>query len=261
MKVFHLVSIPDLKDTIKANDFVYNQKFVKPQSLLIPFGKRFPVQKDMPIQNPQLGKDATMERAYKFASEMNVMDLQLLHLCYQHAVAHDVKKIEKRREGVVKERDHFMDQHAIDKEVYDQRFTILRGWMKRFRMEKVFDHLKLRSMDEYKHLMQLVHHKIDNTNKTMHHLLLKQFNQDPAQNLTPAELEKITGFNEELVRIKINLQHHELLAVNEMQHRLAEQGAAEAMTRIQQNQKMLQMHNTSSHTGQAALLKRVNKVS
>lgn len=260
MKIFHLVSIPDLKDMIKSTDFVYNQKYVRPQSLLIPLEKRFPIQKDMPIQNPAIARDVTMERAYKFVSEMNAMDLQLLHLCYHHAMAHDVKKVEKRRATEIQERAHYMDQHAIEIEVYDQRFTIMRGWMKRFHMEKVFDNLKLNSMDQLKHLMQLVHHKIDQTNKTMHHLLLKQFNQDPGQILTPAEIERMTGFSEEMARVKINLQHHQLLSVNEMQHRLAEQGAAEAMTRIQQNQRLLQMHNSSIRDGHEQLMKKTNKI-
>lgn len=255
MKIFHLVSIPNLKDTIKSTEFVYNEKYVRPQSLLIPFAKRFPIQRDMPTQNPQLARDPTMERAYKFVSEMNPMDLQLLHLSFHHAMAHDVKKAEKRRDVVIQERAHFMDQHAIEIEVYDQRFSIMRGWMKRFRMEKIFDELKINTMDELKKLMQLVHHKIDNDHQIRQHLLLKQFDLDPGQILTPAAIEKITGFSEQMARVKINLQHQQLLSVNEMQHRLAQQGAAEAMTRIQENQRILQMHHSSSHNEQASLKK------
>lgn len=251
MKVFHLLSIPNLAEPMKATEFVYNQKFVEPGSLLIPLEKRVPPQKDMPIINPKLMKDPSLERSYKFVSEMNMFDQQLIIQAYRHALAASADRLHTRHQIDERERARRADEHAIAWEIESQRFSIARGWMKRFHMEKVFEHLKIKTMDDLKHLVHIIHERTDIRNNHMHHVMLKQRNQDLGQFLSPIEWARVTGRDEEMIRIKIDLQHKGMLSVNDMQLRLAQQGAAEAMTRIQQNEKLL-----NTHTGQVPLMKK-----
>lgn len=261
MKIFQLLAIPDLRQPVKSTEFAYNEKYVAVGSVLIPFDKRFPIQRDMPTQAPQLTKDLSFERSYKFICEMTPGDKQFIKMAYHNAMAHDVSKKEKRQEIWNRERDRFFDQHAINVEVETQRVSIMRGWLMRFKMEKIFKHLKIESMDEWKRLVDIIHHKGDLNTEKIHQLLAKQFNQDPSQSLTPAQRERMQGLDEEILRLKVSLGRHEILAVSDMQRRLAEQAAALALTRIEQNHDFVRMQNTGTHTGQSPLLKRPNRAS
>lgn len=229
MKIFHLLPQPDLTKVRTSTEFAANEKYTEPGSLLIPLEKRFPIQKDMPIQNPALGKDASLERSYKFLAELSVLDRELMMIAYRNAIAEGRKKRIKLREAWESDSQKWADNHAIAISESNQQLTILRGWIKRFHMEKVFRDLKVETMDDFKRLMQRIHHKVDGDNAHMHQLLLQQNGKDPSQMMSPTEWAKLNGRDEDMIRMKLNLSHKEILVIDEMRKRIAEQAASVAV--------------------------------
>lgn len=250
MKIFHLLPQPDLTKVTTSTDFAASNKYNEPGSLLIPLENRFPIKREMPIKNPELGKDASLERSYKFISELTVLDRELMMIAYRHAMQDgETRKLRHRDEWETAAQKR-ADIHAIENESNNQRMSILRGWLKRFHMEKVFKHLKIETMDDFKLLMQHVHHKTDVDKALIHKLLLRQNGRDPSQMISPTDMARISVKEEEVIRLKINFGHKELLAVDEMKRRIAEQQASAAVTQVlqQQQQNISRMYHTSSPT-------------
>lgn len=238
MKIFHLLAIPDLTSTVKSTDFAQNDKYVEPGSLLIPLEKRFPIQPDMPIQNPNLTHDVTLNRSYKFTSEMRFTDKEFMKMALEHAVAEAMKKRISRRADLESGSQKIADQHAVEIEALYQRESISKGWVKRFHMEKVFQHLGVKTLDEFKRLMHRVHHKQDLDKLNTHKMMLRQNGKDASKMLSPFEIHHLRLAEEEAVRMKLNLTHKELILVDDMKRRLAEQFAAMAKTQISDTHQM-----------------------
>ena len=103
MKVFRLVTGPELSQTVSATDFLYKNKYVNPNSMVQKVLEKYPMQPAMPKKHPDPMTDPQMDRNFKFVSEMNAGDRELLWRSYMHAMSKNIdKRIKWRREAETK---------------------------------------------------------------------------------------------------------------------------------------------------------------
>ena len=150
MKVFILGPVVNLSKPVEPTDFASRAKYETKTSLVVKFDERFPVTSEMPIKPKNLNENPDIAAKGQFLSELKVNDWAMIRIAYERAVAHDeIKRIDTRRDRNRKIAEDDANR-GIMSEIGDQKFRIFMEWIKRFQMEKMFENLGLKSLDDFK---------------------------------------------------------------------------------------------------------------
>ena len=264
MKIFRLATVPDLTHTVSSSEFLSQGKYVEPGSLVQKLVERFPYQPPMPTQHRGLTHDPAMEQHHKFVSQLQVGEREMLWRAYIHAMKANIEKRVRNRKQIDNDAQKIADNGGPEEHIAEARFRIMQTWIERFRMEKVFHHLRIKSMDDFKKMMHTFYVRADARDKLMLRLLLKQHGLDPKSLPPPVEYMRMTGKDLEIIRDKIAREHHELLETHTMRHHIAEQLATLAYKETIENHEQVRRwdqrlwnFNTilRSHPGAAAISK------
>lgn len=221
MKVEKILQPVDLKEFIKPTDFAHNNARVAPDLPAKKILERFPFQPPWPSAHPDFARDTAVERNYKFLAEMKLGDPELIKFSYRRLKeSADLKRLWTWR---LKEKD--ADARAVELETDNQKHRIMETWAQRFYMEKVFAHLRITSMDEFKRIMHNFHVEADNRQLVQKERFLKQAGDDPGHNPAIRSGHR-PGEVADLARMRLELDNRELIVLSDMRHKLAEQNAA-----------------------------------
>jgi hypothetical protein len=226
MKIFTLQSIPDLKEPVGPNDFASRDKYESKTSLVVTFDERFPIKKDMPINAKQLAEHESIAHLKKKLIDMSYNDAELLKIAFHHAINNaEVVALERKRDHL-KEIRRKDEMYAMLSEISGQKYRIFMQWIERFQMAKMFEELKIKSLDDFKILSHHFHTHADKTHKVQLQEFLRQFGLDPSSFPTPMKYAEITGKDRLILREKAEDERVKLIDLSDVRLRMAQLQAA-----------------------------------
>lgn len=225
MKIFSLLPTVDLSAPVKPSEFAFQEKFVAKGLPEIKYSVKYKPIPDMPIVHPDQVSNPAEQRNYKFVGDMRHGDQEFLDFAYRTSVARDQFRIVEARTEKERllQKDSMGDQLDSETQVIQRRIAL--SWMQRIYMEKIFNHLRLASMDEFKRVMHQYHRDHDQSSKVQYKLFLRQSGDDPSQLPPVIEWNRKTGKDMEISRVKLDISQKELKILTDMRHRLAQQNA------------------------------------
>ena len=109
-------------------------------------------------------------------------------------------------------------------------------WISRFKLERMFEEIGIRTLEDFKRQMHIFNHQADASHQVFINLLLRQLGMEPNHIPSPALMMKITGKDDLIVRMKIEDDRVRLIDLSEARLRMAQLQAAENFAQQQMNQ-------------------------
>jgi hypothetical protein len=245
VKIARIVDVPDLTTPVGPSDFANRAKYVAKDSIVVKFDERYPFTAVMPVEPKNFNANAAIAVQKKYLIDLTFSDWELLRFAYQKAVEHDIaSKTVSRKKNLRRIMDDD-NAHVIKKEVTEQRFRILMTWIGRFHMEKIFENVRLHSMDDFKRFMTLSHARSSGQHRVQLQLFLRQFGLDPKQTPPLPVFQRMTGEDQIILRAKAAEQSKIFLNFTDIRLKMAQLQAAAQFTQH------MNAHQASVDTGDA----------
>jgi hypothetical protein len=226
MKVFKIIDIPDLKTPVAPNEFLSRAKYVSDTSIEVKFAERFPLEKLMPHEPPNLMHNKSMEATKKNLVDLSWSDWELLKV----ALERTIKKEMTKRADARLERELELSEHAantaIARELETARFRIFMTWLARFKMDRMFHQMGIRDLDDFKVAMRKFHGTADQNHRVMIEMFLRQFGISPNHHPTPIQMERYSSKDEILSRLKVEDDRTRLIDLSDARLKMAQLHAA-----------------------------------
>jgi hypothetical protein len=215
MKLWSILPQVNLRETVDVTEFAIKSDRIKDDLLEKTIESRFPAVKGMPTAHPALAaENKNGVDLKKFIAKMKLFDKAMLMYAYHHAIEESTaRRIEQRRLDAMAH-EKFQDNVATRKELDAQTFRIMQSWISRFRMEKLFHELRIKSLDDFKKLMHMFHVNGDIRGELQQQMFAKQKGTDPSHLPAPIQWMRITGKDEEIARMKHEIEQKNLLQLD-----------------------------------------------
>jgi hypothetical protein len=249
MKIQKLIDIPDIKTPVAPNEFTASAKYADKNSLVVKFDERFPIDAQMPIQPKNMKQNPAIVGKKESLADLTWLDWQLIHLAMEKALQDElIKRADMRRTNEYETRNRVANK-AMSDELFQSRFRIFMTWISRFKLERMFEELGIRSLEDFKRKMHIFNHQADASHQVFINLLLRQLGMEPNHIPSPALMMKITGKDDLIVRMKIEDDRVRLIDLSEARLRMAQLQAAENFSQQQLSQQRLTNWTERLHEG------------
>lgn len=226
MKVFRLVDIPDLKSPVAANEFTALNKYERPNSIVMKFDERFPVNIQMPPHPKNLYENPRISGPKASLADLTWTDWQLIHFAAEQSLKKDlINRADQRRSNDYEQINRLANK-AVSDELVRAQFRTFMTWISRFKMERMFEELGIRTIEDFKRQMSVFHTQADESHRVFVNLLLRQLGMGPTQIPTPALAMKLDGKDDLIIRMKIENERVRLIDFSEARLRMAQIQAA-----------------------------------
>jgi hypothetical protein len=260
MKIFKLVDIPDLKKPVAPNEFLARAKYERETSLVVKFENRFPADIVMPHEPKELLHNKRLEGERKFLIDLTWSDWELLKIALERTIKKEMTKRADMRWQRERDLDAYNDNKVIVQELFESRFRIFMTWLARFKMEKKFHEMGIKSLDDFKLAMNKFHDKADHSHRVLIELFLRQFGLDPNITPTPIQMERLSGKDELLARLKVEDDRTRLINLDEARLKMAQINAATQIKHHIQIHDQFKSWKESLHEGPTETEKKIKGI-
>ena len=260
MKIFTLQSVHDLKKPVDPNEFISRDKYESATSLVVKFDERFPIKKDLRVESKRLAENEHIVHQKKKLVDMTYNDMELLQIAFHRAVHNaEVKSLERKRAKIrdIRRKD---DLDSILSEIGGQKFRIFMSWIRRFHMENLFEGLKVKSLDNFKHLAHHFHVHADDTQRVQLEQFLRQFGLDPKHFPTPIKYDQLTGKDRLILREKAEDDSVKLIDLSDVRLRMAQLQSATHIAQQEATHQAIKEHVQKHYRGPTETQKRINAI-
>lgn len=237
MKLWSILPANNIREPVKATDFVTHENRVKEGRLLLLIWARFPTQPAMPIENPALAaKDKNSLARLKFASQMKVTDQEMTQLSFEHAVENDAKaRLDGRRKIYLRNEEEA--EQALIAGDDKKHMQILQSWINRSQLQKMFLKLRINSLDDFKSIMKFYHEENDLQAGFQNELFARQCKPSLSQSPENIKLLRIASKEEDIARVKVYMSDKNQSAIDGAIELIARQRATRVAHEIAQEER------------------------